>query len=56
MAALLQEGDLVPIVQDAGWAQGPVWMGAENLAPLRFDPQTFQPILSLYTDYAVLVH
>jgi hypothetical protein len=22
-----------PIVQDAGWAPGPVWTGAENLAP-----------------------
>ena len=25
--------DLVPIVQKAGWAPGPVWTGAENLAP-----------------------
>jgi len=25
--------DPVPIVQEAGWASGPVWMGAENLAP-----------------------
>jgi len=23
----------VPIVLDAGWAPGPVWTGAENLAP-----------------------
>jgi hypothetical protein len=23
----------VPIVQEAGWAPGPVWTGAENLAP-----------------------
>jgi len=22
-----------PIVQEAGWAPGPVWTGAENLAP-----------------------
>ena len=29
--------DLVPIVQGAGWAPGPVWTGAENLAPHR-DP------------------
>jgi len=27
--------DPVPIVQEAGWAPGPVWMGAENLAPHR---------------------
>ena len=25
--------DPVPIVYDAGWTPGPVWMGAENLAP-----------------------
>jgi hypothetical protein len=23
----------VPIVQEAGWARGPVWTGAENLDP-----------------------
>ena len=28
-----QERDPVPIVQEAGWAPGPVWTGAENLAP-----------------------
>jgi hypothetical protein len=25
--------DPVPIVQTAGWAQGPVWTGAKNLTP-----------------------
>ena len=25
--------DSVPIVQVVGWAPGPVWTGAENLAP-----------------------
>jgi hypothetical protein len=25
--------DPVPIVQEAGWAAGPVWTGAENLTP-----------------------
>jgi hypothetical protein len=25
--------DPVPIVQEAGWSPGPVWTGAENLAP-----------------------
>jgi len=25
--------DPVPIVQKAGWAPGPVWTGAKNLAP-----------------------
>jgi len=32
------EKNQVPIVQKAGWALGPVWTGAENLAPtgIRF--------------------
>jgi len=25
--------DPVPILQEAGWAPGPVWTGAENLDP-----------------------
>jgi len=25
--------DPVPIVQEVGWAPGPVWTGGENLAP-----------------------
>ena len=40
----------VPIVQEAGWAPGPVWTGAENLAPLGLDPRTVQPVASRYTD------
>ena len=27
-----RERDPVPILQEAGWAPGPVWTGAENLA------------------------
>ena len=27
--------DMVPIVQENGWAPGLVWTGAENLAPTR---------------------
>ena len=27
--------DTVPIMKETGWAPGPVWMGAENLAPTR---------------------
>jgi len=44
--------DPVPIVQEAGWAPGPVWTGAENLAPPGLDPRTVQPVGSRYTDYA----
>jgi hypothetical protein len=32
-AALYPGKDPVPIVQEAGWAPGSVWTGAENLAP-----------------------
>ena len=32
-AALYPGKDPVPVVQEAGWAPGPVWTGAENLAP-----------------------
>jgi hypothetical protein len=45
--------DPVPIVQEAGWAQGPVWMGGKSrpTAP-GFDPRTVQPVVSHYTDLA----
>ena len=46
--------DQVPIVQEAGWAPGPVWTDAENLAPQPgFDPRTIQPVTSRYTDWAI---
>ena len=32
-AALYPGKEPVPIVQEAGWAPGPVWTGAKNLAP-----------------------
>ena len=38
--------DPVPIVQEAGWVPGPVWTGAENLAPPGFDPRIAQPLAS----------
>ena len=43
LAALYPGKDPVPIVQEAGWAPGPVWTGAENLAAQGFDPRTVQP-------------
>ena len=33
--------DPAPIVQEAGWAPGPVCTGAENLAPQGFDTYIF---------------
>ena len=44
--------DAVPIVQEAGWAPGPVWTGAENLAPTGIRSQD-RPTRS-HTDYATL--
>jgi len=52
----IPERDPVPIVQDAGLTPRPVWTGAENFAPLGFDPQTIQPIVSLCNNYAVMAH
>ena len=33
LVALYPGKDRVRIVQEAGWTPGPVWTGAENLAP-----------------------
>ena len=41
--------DPVPLVQEAGWASGPVWTGAENLAPTGIrSPDRLAPRQSLY--------
>ena len=42
--------DPVPIVQEAEWAPGPVWTGAENLVPTGIRSWTLQPVASRYTD------
>jgi hypothetical protein len=52
-AAFTPGKDPVSIVQEAGWAPELVWIGAENLAPPGFDPRTFQPVASHYTNYAI---
>ena len=39
--------DPVPIVQEAGWAPEPVWIGAENLAPPGFDPARSESLYRL---------
>jgi hypothetical protein len=33
-----------------GGPQGPVWTGAANIVPPRFDPQTVEMVASRYTD------
>jgi hypothetical protein len=52
-AAFTPGKDTVAIVEEAGWVPEPAWIGAENLAPPGFDPRTFQPVASRYTDYAI---
>ena len=42
--------DPVPIVQEGGWAPGPVWTGVKNLALPGFNPRTVQAVASRYTD------
>jgi len=37
-------------VRKAGWAPGPVWTGAEDLAPPEFDPPTIQSVASRNTN------
>ena len=44
------ERDLIPIVQEVGWAPGPVWTGAEISPPPGFDPRSARPVASRYTD------
>jgi len=51
-----RERDLVPILQEAGWAPRPVWTGAENIVSPEFNPRTVQPVTSCCTDYAVPTH
>jgi hypothetical protein len=43
--------DPVPIVQEAGWAPGPGWTGAENLALTGIRSPTIQLVASRYTYY-----
>ena len=41
----------VPILQEAGWAPGPVWTGGKS-RPHRIRSRTVQPVVSPYTDWA----
>ena len=49
-AVLPCERDSVPNAQDAGWAVGLVWTGAENMATHGFDRRTPHSEVSRYTD------
>jgi len=43
-----RERDPVPIVEEAGWATGPVRRGVENLAPSGLDYRTSKSVRSRY--------
>jgi hypothetical protein len=53
--ALHSRKDTIPIVKEAGWAPRSVWTFAEVPFPPEFDPRTFQPVASRYTDCAMRV-
>jgi len=42
-AAFTSGKDPVPILQEDGWAPGPVWIGAENLAPTGIQSPDLPP-------------
>jgi hypothetical protein len=48
--------DPVPIIQEAGWAAGPVWTGAKHLAPtsIRFPDRPARSQLLYQLGYLVL--
>jgi hypothetical protein len=48
-----REGDPVSIVQEVGWALGPVWRDAKNISPPEFDPRTVQPVANCYAACAI---
>ena len=43
--------DPLPIVQEAGWASGLVWTGAENFAPTGIRSPDCPARRQSYTDY-----
>jgi hypothetical protein len=51
-AAFTPGKDLVPIVQEAGWAPELVWIGAENLTPPGFDKRNISTIYIYITRLA----
>ena len=52
-AAFTPGKDPVHIVQETGWTSEPVLIGAETLPTREFDPRTFQPVASRYTDCVI---
>jgi hypothetical protein len=53
LAAFTPGQDPVPIVQEAGWAPGAVWIGAENLAPTGIRSPDLPARRKYCTDYTI---
>jgi hypothetical protein len=53
-AAILRERDPLPIVQEAEWAPGPVWMSAGDLS--HTGSRIVQSVASLCADRTVPAH
>ena len=51
-----REKDQVTIVQETGWAPGPVWADAKSSPQPGSDPRTVQPLASRCTDWAIPAH
>jgi len=52
-ALYLQESGSSPIVQEAGWPQGPTWWVGKTSLPLGLDPLAFQHEASCCDLYAI---
>jgi hypothetical protein len=52
LCPLYPRKDLDPILQEAGWALGLIWMAQKISPPPGFNFWTAQPIVIPYTNYA----
>jgi len=50
-AHLTRRKDPILVLQEAGWASGPVWSARKISPPPRYDPRTVQPVASRCTSY-----
>ena len=49
-AAFYSPKNTVSILQEAGWAPGPIGTGAKISPPPGFEPRTVQPVISRFTE------
>jgi len=51
-----REEEPLPLLQEMGWAPGPVWKDEKISFLTGFDTRTVQPVASGYTGYANAAH